>query len=335
VSKDIADSLIAGAAMGGGQSQEHIEYNSHTQVVVPVLQAIWLILTTLIIAAGLYLLAAGLINVARRCETVWDLFFFAVVLTLGIVAAASAILAVAGKLTEEPPRWLTTVAYFAAILWVMGLLNLIRVADGWTWLDSARLPAAVALLIAGGLLSYRFANELKNPLYPPSPTTAVLRDLLLSQLDQEPERVMVRRPIPHRVNGRQGELDWLREAEPQPPPPAGTVIDADFVDLIALVERAAEVGWARDRHVRRPRLRMPSGRPLTRPLYDDLVDLAAEPWDIIIKSGIPGQSPEWIMEPDDALHLLRRVYRAQFDADGHVLPIEDPAGRQATRQAGT
>jgi hypothetical protein len=335
VSKDIADSLIAGAAMGGGQSQEHIEYNAHTQVVVPVLQAIWLILTTLIIAAGLYLLAAGLVNVARRCETVWDLAFFAIVITLSIVAAASAILAVTGKLTDNPPRWLATAAYLAAILWVMGLLNLIRVADGWTWLDSARLPAAIALLIAGGLLSYRFVNELKNPLYPPSPTTAMLRDFILSQLDQEPERVMVRRPIPHRVNGRRGEIDWMREAEPEPPPAAETRVDEDFLDLIALVQRAAIHGWARDNHLKRPRLRMPSGRPLIRSLFDTLTDLAAEPWQIIYKSGISGDTPEWLMEPDDALDLLHRVYRAQFDPEGHVLPIEDPATRQATRQAGT
>jgi len=322
---DIPESIIAGAAMGGGQTQEHIQYNVETQVLVPILHAVALVPCTGAIIGGLVLLGAGIVDLARMCQTGWDLLLFAIVIVLGLAAFAGLALAVTGKVVDEPPRWAPLAAYLGAVVWVTGLLNIVRIADGnWQWHDNLRLLAGLVLPIAGLLLTYRLVNELWNPLYPPSPTTKMLNRYIDAQLAaQEPEKVMVRRPIPINAGNHRAELDWQREAEPESQMARETGIDEDFVDLVALVKRAAVVGWARNQHVKRVNLRMPSGRLLTRPLFVKLVYLAAEPWRIIAKLG-KGQSPEWLMDPDAAVFMLERVYAAQFGPDGEVLPIDDP-----------
>jgi len=142
---------------------------------------------------------------------------------------------------------------------------------------------------------------------------------------QEPERIMVRRPIPINAGNHRASIEVERELDPQPPDVAETFVDEDFVDLVAMVREAGMRGWARNQWVKRPRLKMPSGRPMNRGLYDKLTDLAAQPWRIIHKSGIAGETPSWEMDILEAVEMLERVYAAQFGPDGEVLPIEDPA----------
>lgn len=340
---DLGDSLIAGAMVGGGESREHIEYNVQTQVVVPLLQDIMLVATVLVVIACLFPLGAGLLDVARMCQTAIDLALCACFITIGLTVVVGLTLTVARKVARvtawTPPWWFPAVAFLLGFVWVMALLNLIRLADGnWTIWDTVRFVLPLALIIGVPFLTYRSFRELLNPKYPPSPTTDVLLELIRRKFaTEEPEQVMVRRPIPYRVGNSATNLHVEEPAEPEPQAAAATLLDDDFVDLLALVERAALHGWTRDRHVGQ-RLRMPSGRLLTRGLYDSLVDLAADPWRIIAKSGIPGQSPEWLTRPDAAIHLLRTIYELQFGEDGEVLPIEDPdlprqAGRQPGRQA--
>jgi len=161
---DIPESIIAGAAMGGGQTQEHIQYNVETQVWVPILHAAALVPCVAAIVGGILLLGAGLMDLARLCETGWDLLLFAVLIMLGVTATAGLVLAVARKSASvserAAPPWLSLAAYAGGVLWVMALLNLLRLADGgWTFLDGLRLVGGIGLLVAGGLLTYRIANE--------------------------------------------------------------------------------------------------------------------------------------------------------------------------------
>jgi hypothetical protein len=324
---DPAESLITGAMVGGGESREHIEYNAHTQVLVPLLQDAVLIGTVLVVVAGLWLLGAGLLDVARRCETGWDLLLFAVLIVLGLTAAAGLVLSIVRKWaavsTRRAPPWLSLAAYAGGILWVMALLNLLRLADGqWSVWETARLATGLALVLGVPFLTYRFFRELLNPKYPPSPTTDMLIEYIRSKLAaQEPEVVMVRRPIPIRANNQRADLDYERPAEREPAPVQETVIDEDFVDLVALVIEAARVGWARERHVTRPRQTMPSGRKLTRPLFEDLVKLAV--WWELISEPAPGQSPEWLMEPEQAIRELDRILGLQYGRNGQVRPVDE------------
>lgn len=176
------------------------------------------------------------------------------------------------------------------------------------------MVAGLGVTVAGALLSWRFANELFNPLFPKSPTTQILEQMVNRMDGGEPETVVeVRGPFPVRANG---QIAKPVMPTTQLPAGGGTVkveLSDDyklFVDLVALVHRAQEHGLTRAANVEnvQPRLRLPSGERLSRGRLEILWQYGADVWGLWTYEAERGITPEWLMEPDRALQVLKAAW---------------------------
>ena len=328
--EDLLKLLMATGLMGGGQTHEQIQYNKESQVLVQVLQALALVAATCAMIAGLFLMGSGLLWVVREAETAWDLLLIAVPGAIVAMVVRGIAIQVQGRLGEmrasgeaesrtRPTAALAAmmeaVATTATILALLVVVQALDSAGNWRWTDWARPILGLGLAIAGSLLVWRFTNELFNPLFPKSPTTQIL-ERLVSQMEDGagPEQVVeVRGPFPWRANGQ--------VAKPVLPPvelPAGggevqVRLSEEykmFADLVALVERAKTHGLTRKANVDdvRPRLRLPSGERLTRDRLEMLWAYGAAVWELWTYEAEKGKTPEWTMEPDVALEVLRAAW---------------------------
>lgn len=301
---DLWPALVAANQTAGGQQQEHVQYNAHTQVLVQVLQALGLVLAVGLIGAGVWLLAGGVTWLVARLEVPADWALAALALaSVGIVVR---------RLTRAlTGRWEARIwPVVAELLSTTGLVLLgLRVVAGgeWSFLRVMQAVAGVGCLLAGPLLLWRFSNELFNPWFPKSPVVIMMENLIdrLTQGPEEPERIA---PFPVRVNGKVHGATTAEAEEPEAEeaeePAAARIVDPEFVDLVEFVELAAVRGLARDALVVEPRLRLRSGQRLTRGYFERLMSLAAETWGFV-RPGGGGTSAEWAVEPGRAIAILR------------------------------
>jgi hypothetical protein len=306
--------FLASGALGGEQTQEHIQYNAHTQVIVQILQAFALFPSIAAILGGVWLLA-GVLG--------WIVASITDQVSLVLISAA---IAAAGLLIAAIARWILgqsevvsgvfrplaeLVIATAAILLILNLIRLL--ATGWTLEHGLRLVGGLAAIVAGSLLTWRFSNELWNPLFPKSPMIYVLEQLVAS-LTPEREEVEILRPYPVNAGARLQGIGYVEhEDDEEEDEPATGQLDPRFLDLVRFVELAARHGLARDDTdtsrglITKPRHRLPSGRPLTKPYYNELIHLAIHPWNIVNPPATRGQPYTWKLEPDAALAMLRAV----------------------------
>jgi hypothetical protein len=331
--EDLLRLLMATGLMGGGQTHEQIQYNKESQVLVQVLQALALVVATCAMIGGLFLMGGGLLWVVRAAETVWDLLLVAApgaMVMMGVRGISIRIQARLGAMEideegDQQTRRMTALAAMmeavASIGMVLALLVVVQALDEagrWSWTDWARPILGLGLVVSGSLLVWRFTNELFNPLFPKSPTTQILERLVAAMEEGKgPENVVeVRGPYPWRPNGQ-----VARPMLPATELPAGggeveVRLSEDyklFVDLVALVQRAQTHGLTRAANVdnQRPRLRLPSGERLTRDRLEMLWAYGAEVWGLWMYEAERGRTPEWAMELDAALELLRAAWERQ------------------------
>jgi hypothetical protein len=188
------------------------------------------------------------------------------------------------------------------LVMVIGVVLLIvagLVADswrGWAWLLVGLVPC---FLVPGWRLTHRQWHELKDPFGKTSPMERMVQPYIEQLLGaQEPGTVRVRVPYPVFING--GEVSV------QEPPEEGDEPSEDLGDLIAFLELARIRGLARAGLVVKPLLKLPSGRRLTRPCYEAMIDAAIE-WRIVERGG-DGVPHTWRIEPDAGIELLERVH---------------------------
>lgn len=338
---DILTALLASRGIAGEEQHEQINYNVHTQVLVQLAQGVGLILALASVGAGLYLLALTLTWLASTATSAID----RLAVSAAIGGGALLLYLAAGHFTPRSRLWRGAAALLlsaAATLITLNLFEYLAHTDGWTTLHIARVLIAPALIAAGCLLVWRFSNELYNPAFPKSPLVQVLENLV-ANLTPEPRTVTQVQPYPVYLNGHLNaagvavtldhERDQEQEPEPDPPPTSAAISD-QFLDLIRLIELARGHGWQRDNLVSHPRRLLPSGRKLSRPYYEKLMDELEHRWNIIAAPG-PGSTAEWRIQPADALQILTAVLDT-VTAEPAGQPGRQPAGqpgRQPGRQA--
>lgn len=328
---EIVPALLTSQALVGRQSEEHVSYGIRTQVLVPLVQGIALIGGVGLFFAGLGLLAWTVVDLALLLTSVVDMLFASAVVALALLIVSGLVRDVTARLEWQTRFWRSVTGYVAAIAVVLLLIDVIHVTvNDWDRIELVRLFLGFALTAAGLLLCWRFGQELANPLYPKSPLIAFM-DRLLDKFGAEQEQVEVMRPYPvHRY----GHLDAIGYNDSnlttdEPDEPESSPIDPKFLDLIRFVELSAEWGFARDDSqssrglVTKPRHLLPSGRRLTRAVYDELMATAEKPWRIITRDKALGTT-DWRMEPIDALDMLRAI-RDEIQSGRQA---GDTAGRQ-------
>lgn len=336
--EDLLKLLMATGLMGGGQTHEQIIYGRESQVWVQVLQALALVGSVVAVAGGLWLMAGGLVWTVRMAESEWDLLMVAVPGALVAMVMRGLASRLAAKIGErrglEPGNvvimglavMIETMATVAAIMGGLVAVQALDMAASWEALDFARPVIGLGLVVAGTLLSWRFGNELFNPLFPKSPTTEIL-ERLVEQLEGDgPETVVeVRGPFPARTNG---QIAKPVLPTTQLPAGGGTVkveLSEDyklFVDLVALVHRAQVHGLTRAANVENvhPRLRLPSGERLSRGRLEVLWAYGADVWGLWTYEAAKGITPEWAMEPGVALDVLKAAWDRHEGVDTPPAP---------------
>ena len=303
--------------LGTGQTQEHIQYNTISQVWVQVLQFVFLCIAIPITAAGLWLMSEPVAWLLTMATTTLDIVLAAVVIGVVTVGARTLARWLKEKIDLDLPAFAwTCLEVIGQIALIFLILELVHVAadENWDLQDSGKMVAGLGVTVAGALLSWRFANELFNPLFPKSPTTQILEQMVNRMDGGEPETVVeVRGPFPARANG---QIAKPVMPTTQLPAGGGTVkveLSDDyklFVDLVALVHRAQEHGLTRAANVENvhPRLRLPSGERLSRGRLEILWQYGADVWGLWTYEAERGITPEWLMEPDRALQVLKAAW---------------------------
>lgn len=305
--------LIASGLIGGGQTHEQIQYDTNSQVRVQVYQAFTLLFSIAGTVAGLWLLTAPLAWLVGLASSSEDLVVLAVGLALLVTVGRMIVRWLVERFDWELPDLLWRVLEVVVlIVWQMLGVTMLQVwlDQHWGVGETVRFIAGLGLTVSGGLLSWRFVNELFNPLFPKSPTTTLLEDLIdaITPGEERPQ-VVLRGPIPTRINGQPAI-----PVVPQMAQLAGTDLVMDesyglFVDLLELVERAQVHGLTREAHLTRPRLRLPSGEPLTRGRYDALIEYGTQ-WGIFQQHG-RGITATWGVVPEQALAMLRDAWHRE------------------------
>jgi hypothetical protein len=192
------------ASLMGRESQENITYNAHTQVWVQILQALGLVLAIAALLAGLWLLAGPILWVIREVVAALDRLIVSLILATAAIVAYG----LTGEILESldihqdmSDIWWTVIRLFVVALVLFLALNVVEVlAAGWTSAWTLRLLGGIGLSVSGLLLSWRFTNELWNPLYPKSPMISILQHYLESMIPHP--QVEIPGPRPVRINGQ-------------------------------------------------------------------------------------------------------------------------------------
>ena len=295
------------AAGLGREQHKQIQYNSHTQVLVQVLQALALALALPGLLFGLYLLADGRLWLVERAADEYDRLFLAVMISAGGAITWGLVGLGVRRAGRELSLWATLARALVTVGLVLLACDLVAIlADDWETARSARLLGGLGLVLATALLIWRFGNELWNPTYPKSPMIGLLQDFLTPD---EPPPVEILQPYPIRMNNKTRGADVLLpdpdddalDEEADGPPIYR--VDPEFEDLVAFVRLAQRRGLARSALLTKPRTRMPSGQRLTRDYYDRMIALAREPWGIVQLGG-SGSPAEWAVDVHTALRML-------------------------------
>lgn len=312
--------IAAAQSLAGSEQREHIEYNPQTQVLVQILQAIALIPTGIGLLAGLGLLGRALWHILQAAAS--DMQLIGLAASLFIIGWI--VVAILRRFTQGlaiAPLWRTISSILGGTVTLLLLLNLLELAMAtWTWQDTATFALGCTLILACSLLGWRFSNELFNPAYPKTPFVKMLEELVGLYRDEETEIVHVLKPYPVYLSPNSRQPHLVPDYDPGPlEDDTAYQLDPGFADLLDFLHRASQRGLSRESLVTQPRIRLPSGRRLTRPAYDDLVAEAVR-WGLVDKGG-EGRAASWLIEPDKAIRLLQHV-REQFPQ----------AGRQPGRQ---
>ena len=288
----------------GREQQEHITYNLHTQVVVPLIQAVVLGLAAIGLLASLGLIGWSLVWLAGQMVAEWEKFLVAVVLIVVWRALSWGVRRLFAWLEWDDRIWRV---FFSIAISASGLLVLINVlyylAGDWQGPDVARVGGGIGLAVMCIMLLWRLGNELWNPSYPKSPFVRMLEGFF-SRIGVEAEPVVHVRPYAVYISngGAYGEILDIEDGDDLD----GGVLDPEFEDLVELVELAVRRGLGRAALVTQPRHLMRSGQALTRPYYDKLMARLSTEWHLVDRGG-DGQATAWQVDPETAAQILRAV----------------------------
>ena len=233
---------------------------------------------------------------AGGLTTLLDVVLFgcvAALLVLGIIGGVG--WSLSGQ-SVQAKALLSVLAGGLALL--VAILVALRIGEPDWW----HAPAAVVggvILIPSVAYAYNQLFELIDPM---GWVSAMERRMLpyftqRMQIDQEPEYT---RLVPAYANGR----THATSSGPRQTPP----LDPDDLNLIAFIEGAQTRGLSRRAWLSGKVKLRPTNTRMTRDVYDVLVGEAAR-WGFV-KPGGEGVGAEWLIEPDQALEILREGARA-------------------------
>lgn len=310
IDREAFAAMIA-AAFGGQQQQEHITYNTHTQVWVPFMEFVGVLGSMATILLGFAAIGLGLFWTAQQATVITD----RLLISAGIATASMLLLSAERAIRrrfETAEFWHTIAGFMVRVGFLLLGLDLIYwLVGAWRWQQTVVFVAGMAAIPSASLLIWRYANELFNPLYPRSPWASLIERFLGAVAgEREPIHELVPYPV------------YMRNNVPEVQPPDDSTpweVSPSFSDFAAFLALARKHGITRKSLVVDPHYILPSGQEVTRPVWETMIALG-ERWEFV-KRGGGGDATEWIIEPDQAIHII-----------GQVLDTLQP-GRQPGRQA--
>lgn len=281
--------IMARAAQGESQIEEHIERNAHTAASMPLAQAF-------VAGVGVLSTVVGLAAIGSQAAFLFgwrllpgDYLLIAVIGLLIIVVSFAAVRILADQ-------------YSAAAVGVVvgGLVGLVIVAliaallshrDSLTWWRAGLIALGLAALIPGVALSYRQLVDLVDPFGKTSAMERMIKPYL-SQLfggtEPEPEPEYSRF-VPHRLANETAALN------------IGTgPLHPKDAELLEFVRRAATAGLSR--RVWLGQTLETSGQSVTRDRYEFMIDRLVHLG--YVHPGGQGYAARWAVPPSEAVEDL-------------------------------
>ena len=253
--------------------------------------------------AGLLVCVVGLAAVGAPVAWAGGLTSFLDIALVGTFVALITMLIIGlsgWALANKPPQLRILLSGLVGSLVLMAIILIaLRIAEPEPW-HAPLAMIGVVVLVPSLAFTYNQVRELIDPMGWLSALERQLTPYLHQMLDLPGEQQEYTRLVPAHANGQTHATSY----QPNRTPP----LHPDDLDLVAFIEEAQRRGLARSAWLEGKQIKLrPTGTHVSRNKYDELMNAAAK-WGFVEPGG-GGVAASWLIEPDQALEILKREIR--------------------------